>query len=145
MKYCVKCGNPMDDAMQFCQKCGAKCVTPTDEGNYPPQQDNYAKYWGLHYKDIESGNEIELTPDGVRIFHSKGMKLFRFDKTIPYTEIIDVNSVRATALKSGYLSIITATDGITGKVTRQQFIFDHNTVLFTKKDCARGRAYLSCA
>lgn len=135
MKYCVKCGNPMDDAMQFCQKCGAKCVTPTDEANYPPQQDqdNYAEYWGLHYKDIESGNEIELTPDGVHIFHSKGMKQFRFDKTIPYTEIIDVNSVRATALKSGYLSIITATEGITGKATRQQLLFNQNTVLFTKK------------
>lgn len=135
MKYCVKCGNPMDDAMQFCQKCGAKCVISTDEANYPPQQDqdNYAEYWGLHYKDAESGNEIELTPDGVHIFHSKGMKQFRFDKTIPYSEIIEVNSERATTMKSGYLSIITATEGITGKASRQQLLFDHNTVLFTKK------------
>lgn len=135
MKYCVKCGNPMDDAMQFCQKCGAKCVISTDEANYPPQQDqdNYAEYWGLYYKDAESGNEIELTPDGVHIFHSKGMKQFRFDKTIPYSKIIEVNSERATTMKSGYLSIITATEGITVKASRQQLLFDHNTVLFTKK------------
>lgn len=24
MKYCAKCGNPMEDDMMFCQKCGAK-------------------------------------------------------------------------------------------------------------------------
>lgn len=24
MKYCAKCGNPMDDDMMFCQKCGTK-------------------------------------------------------------------------------------------------------------------------
>ena len=133
MKYCVKCGNPMDDAMQFCQKCGAKCVIPIDEANYLPQQDNYAEYWGLHYKDPESRNEIELTPNGVHIFHNKGMKQFRFDKTIPYSEIIKVNSERASIMKSGYLSIITATEGITGKASHQQLLFDHNTVLFTKK------------
>lgn len=24
MKYCAKCGNPMEDDMMFCQKCGTK-------------------------------------------------------------------------------------------------------------------------
>ena len=24
MKYCAKCGNPMEDEMMFCQKCGTK-------------------------------------------------------------------------------------------------------------------------
>lgn len=133
MKYCVKCGNPMDDEMLFCQKCGAQCVIPADEANNSPHHNNYAEYWGLHYKDSESGNEIELTPDGVHIFHAKGIKKVRFDKTIPYPEIIDVNSERAATMKSGYMSIITATEGITGEATRQQLLFDHNTVLFTKK------------
>lgn len=133
MKYCVKCGNPMEDEMLFCRKCGAQCVIPANEANHSPQHNNYAKYWGLRYKDAESGNEIELTPAGVRIFHAKGIKKVRFDKTIPYNEIIDVNSERATTLKSGYLSIITSTEGITGSATRQQLLFDHNTVLFTKK------------
>lgn len=133
MKYCVKCGNPMDDEMLFCQKCGAQCVAPVNEANHPPQRDNYAEYWGLHYKDAESGNEIELMPDGVRIFRVKGTKKARFDKIIPYSEIIDIHSERAGTLKSGYMSIITVTEGVTGKATRQQLLFDPNTVLFTKK------------
>lgn len=133
MKYCVKCGNPMDDEILFCPKCGAQCVTPANKAIHSPQPDNYAEYWGLHYKDLESGNEIELMPDGVHIFHAKGIKKVRFDKIIPFAEIIDINSERATVLKSGYLSIITPTEGITGHATRQQLLFDHNTVLFTKK------------
>lgn len=133
MKYCVKCGSPMDDEMQFCQRCGAKCVSPAAETDYTSQEDSYAEYWGFHYRDLESGNEIELTPEGVHIFHAKGMKKFRFDKTIPYADILEVNSVRATAMKSGYMSIITATEGITGNAARQQLLFDHNTVMFTKK------------
>ena len=28
MKYCSKCGNPMEDDMRFCQKCGARAETP---------------------------------------------------------------------------------------------------------------------
>ena len=71
MKYCIKCGNPMDDEMLFCQKCGAQCVIPANEANYSTQHNNYAAYWRLHYEDVESGNEIELTPDGVHIFHAK--------------------------------------------------------------------------
>lgn len=30
MKYCYKCGNPMEDDMLFCQKCGAKALIATD-------------------------------------------------------------------------------------------------------------------
>ena len=26
MKYCYKCGNPMEDDMLFCQKCGTKVL-----------------------------------------------------------------------------------------------------------------------
>lgn len=29
MKYCSKCGNPMEDEMLFCQKCGAKVAEPS--------------------------------------------------------------------------------------------------------------------
>lgn len=30
MKYCYKCGNPMEDDMLFCQKCGTKTVEQPD-------------------------------------------------------------------------------------------------------------------
>ena len=56
-----------------------------------------------------------------------------FDKVIPYSEIIDVNSKRASMFRSGFLSIITATEGITENATRQQLLLDHNTVLFKRK------------
>lgn len=33
MKYCAKCGNPMDDDMMFCQKCGTKFEGVISSGN----------------------------------------------------------------------------------------------------------------
>lgn len=30
MKYCYKCGNPMEDDMLFCQKCGTRAINDTD-------------------------------------------------------------------------------------------------------------------
>lgn len=104
-----------------------------DEKSSRPIQDDYEEYWGLSYRDVESGNEIELTPDGVHIFKTQGIKRMRFDKVIPYSEIIDVNSKRASMFRSGFLSIITATEGITENATRQQLLLDHNTVLFKRK------------
>lgn len=29
MKYCSKCGNPMEDEMLFCQKCGTRVANPS--------------------------------------------------------------------------------------------------------------------
>lgn len=134
MKYCYKCGNSMEDDMLFCQKCGTKCISSeSPKPDTASKQDSYAEYWGLSYKDFESSKEIELTPDGVHIFKQKGMKRFQFDKIIPYTQILEVNSVRASAMTSGYLSIITTTEGISGTAPRKQLLNDHNTVLFTKK------------
>lgn len=31
MKYCHKCGNPLEDDMLFCQKCGTKAADPVPD------------------------------------------------------------------------------------------------------------------
>lgn len=36
MKYCYKCGNPMEDDMSFCQKCGTRAMEPSPEYAEPP-------------------------------------------------------------------------------------------------------------
>lgn len=130
MKYCPKCGNPMDNDMRFCQKCG----TPFPDAPASEQEvHDYDEYWGLSYFDIESGNKIELFPSGVRVSHDKGLPKYQFSQIIPYSSILEVRSVRASAVSSGYISIITATGGITEDVPRMQLLKDHNTVLFTRK------------
>lgn len=133
MKNCINCGAPMEDTMSFCPECGTKNA-PQYYSGQQPIQDSFLKYRGLSYSDIESGNKLEFTSSGIHIFHEKGTKRFQFDKTIPYSDILDVNFQQPTGMKSGYLSIITATEGITGNAKRQQLLFDHNTVLFTKKN-----------
>ena len=40
MKYCVKCGNPMEDDMLFCQKCGTKSL-PVPEESEPRERATY--------------------------------------------------------------------------------------------------------
>lgn len=134
MKYCTNCGNQLSDDMQFCQKCGTQCYQ-ADNTN-PPERTDYSEYWGLSYKDIESKKIICLTPEGIHIY-TKPLFPFmaaRIDKIIPYAEVIDVVSKRATAFRSGYLSIITATDGVDQKANRAILLKDKNTVLFKKKN-----------
>lgn len=68
MKYCVRCGHPVEDESLFCPRCGTRC------GSAPPQrrraalQDRYREYWDQQYYDRDSGRTIELTPEGVHIF-----------------------------------------------------------------------------
>lgn len=42
MKYCYKCGNPMEDDMSFCQKCGTRAMEPSPEYAEPPYAKRYA-------------------------------------------------------------------------------------------------------
>lgn len=82
MKYCRKCGNQMDDNMAFCQKCGTKAEEA--DAKHGESTMDYSQFWGLRYKDSESKNEIELTPQGVHIFNSAGTKGNQFNKLIRY-------------------------------------------------------------
>ena len=134
MKYCTKCGNQLEDEMLFCQKCGTQCYQEVYTNNTEPN--DYREYWGLSYKDIESGRTISLTPDGIHIYKKSFIPLMstRADKIIPYSEVIDVVSKRATALSSGYISIITATDGVDQKANRTMLLQDTNTALFKRKN-----------
>ena len=131
MKYCTKCGNQMEDDMLFCQKCGMKCMGTNI--SQESTQDDYEDYWGLSYFDVESSKTVELTPKGVHIFKKAPMKSFCIDKTIPYSDIIEISSERATALSNGYFSVVTATEGITRKIGRFEMLKDENTLLFTRK------------
>jgi hypothetical protein len=40
MKYCYKCGNPMDDDMLFCQKCGTRAADPSTANSTVRVQEN---------------------------------------------------------------------------------------------------------
>lgn len=125
MKYCVKCGNPMEDDMLFCQKCGAQVAA----AEAMPVADAV----GLHMRDAKSGTEIELTKDGVRIFCAQGSARARFDQTIRYGDIADVR-LRRAAGKSGSLSIIAADTEGAENATRRKQSAARNTISFSEKE-----------
>ena len=128
--FCTQCGRENSADSVFCGYCGA----PFPDAPASEQEvHDYDEYWGLSYFDIESGKKIELFPSGVRVSHDKGLPKYQFSQIIPYSSILEVRSVRASAVSSGYISIITATGGITEDVPRMQLLKDHNTVLFTRK------------
>ncbi len=41
MNYCVKCGNPVDDDMLFCPKCGAKIGVVQPDQTVPTNNISY--------------------------------------------------------------------------------------------------------
>lgn len=142
MKYCRKCGNQMDDNMAFCQKCGTKAEEA--DAKHGESTMDYSQFWGLRYKDSESKNEIELTPQGVHIFNSAGTKGNQFNKLIRYNEILTISFERSSGLKSGFLSIVTAAGGVTKRVSYAQLLTDQNTVLFSSAmENAVERIYLA--
>lgn len=51
MKYCSKCGNPMEDEMLFCQKCGARVEEPLTGDTTIREHENAQS----NKKDVESG------------------------------------------------------------------------------------------
>ncbi len=134
MKYCVRCGHPVEDESLFCPRCGTRC------GSAPPQrrraalQDRYREYWDQQYYDRDSGRTIELTPEGVYIFSRRGIRMFHWDKIIPYSQIVDVFFQRASVMKKGVLSVVTITEGISGPAKRQQMRKDFHTLFFSRKE-----------
>lgn len=52
MKYCVKCGNPMNDDMLFCQKCGTKSEMMVSSDAEIEEKMNSLNQYDICYKNI---------------------------------------------------------------------------------------------
>ena len=60
MKFCVKCGNQLEENTNFCSSCGASQETQGTQATPPPQQPNYNQQ--NQYNQYNQQNQSQSPP-----------------------------------------------------------------------------------
>lgn len=103
--------------------------------------ENAQKYYGLTFTDLYH-KTITLTPEGIVISKTKGLLGHKFQKTIPYSSVLDVYNYPARMTSFGFFSILTSVGGMISTTidptTKQinEIVQDENTIAYKKKHMA---------
>ena len=99
MKYCAKCGNPMDDDMMFCQKCGTKFEGVISSGNSIQTKLEQMKKYNLVI-DAQTISWEYLREDGER----SGQITVKQDKLC--LELVDLIHISLNACASCFVKFL---------------------------------------
>jgi hypothetical protein len=75
MSYCTKCGNKVEETMDFCPRCGAPLKSTPTAGTAPPTPPStqpYSPYQSRHEKQEKNEKNEKQEKDQRREKHEKG-------------------------------------------------------------------------